>query len=211
MNNIKLICFDLDETLINSGSWKGLGLALGVSVEEDRRLYNEYKSGKITYDEWNDKILEYYLKHEDSNRDEITKILSNYSYIEGAREAVEYLKSKGYKIVLISGSIDILVNMVALDLGIQYSKANNTFIFDDNDKLIGIHSGGNDVLAKASHLESFCEMFGIDIKECACIADGANDIEMFRLTEHGITFSGSPIENEAWKVINSFSDLKNIF
>ena len=210
MNNIKLICFDLDETLISNGSWKGLGLALGISVEDDRRLYNEYKSGQITYDEWNDKILEYYLKHEDSNREGITKILSKYSYIEGAQEAVEYLKSKGYKIVLISGSIDILVNMVALDLGIQYSKANNTFVFDDHNKLIGIHSGGNDVLAKAAHLESFCEMFGIDVKDCACIADGANDIEMFRLTEHGITFSGSPIENEAWKVIDSFKDLKNI-
>ena len=211
MNKIKLICFDLDDTLINTNSWKNLSVALGVSAEEDRRLYLEYKSGEITYDEWNDKVLEYYLKHKDSNRKNITEILSHYTYIKGAQDAVSYLKSKGYRLVLISGSIDILVNMVAQDLGIQYSKANNTFVFDDEDRLIGIHSGGNDVLAKASHLESFCEMFGIDIKECACVADGANDIEMFIRTGHGVTFKGSNIENEAWKVINSFEDLKNIF
>jgi phosphoserine phosphatase len=211
MNNIKLICFDLDETLIKKNSWKNLGLSLGVSEEEDRRFYNEYKSNSISYDEWNDKILELYLKHKDANRDSIIKTLSKYFYNEGAQEIVKYLKDKGYILVLISGSIDILVNMVALDLGIPYNKANNTFIFDEQNRLIGIHSGGNDVLAKAEHLESFCEMLNIDIKECACIADGRNDVEMFRRTGHGITFKGSIIENESWKVIESFEDLKSIF
>ncbi len=174
-------------------------------------FYDEYKSNVISYDEWNDKILELYLKHENANRESITKTLSRYFYNEGVKEIVKYLKDKGYTLVLISGSIDILVNMVAKDLGILYNKANNTFIFDEQNRLIGIHSGGNDVLAKAEHLESFCEMLNIDIKECACIADGRNDVEMFRRTGHGITFKGSLIENESWKVIESFDDLKNIF
>ena len=209
--NIKLICFDLDDTLILANSWKKLGIALGLSVEEDRRLYKEYKSGLITYDEWNDKVIEKYMEHEDSTRSGITKILSGYSFKEGARETINYIKDKGYEIVLISGSIDILVDMVAKDLGIKYYKANNTFVFDENDRLIGVHSNGDDVLAKVDHLESFCEMLDIDIKECACIADGDNDIEMFRRTGHGITFKGQEIEKEAWKVIDSFEDLKGIF
>ena len=182
--NIKLICFDLDDTLILANSWKKLGLALGLSVEEDRRLYKEYKSGLITYDEWNDKVIEKYMEHEDSTRSGITKILSGYSFKEGARETINYIK---------------------------YYKANNTFVFDENDRLIGVHSNGDDVLAKVDHLESFCEMLDIDIKECACIADGDNDIEMFRRTGHGITFKGQEIEKEAWKVIDSFEDLKGIF
>lgn len=210
MENIKLICFDLDHTLIKKSSWKELNLALGISVEEDERLYQEHKSELLTYDQWINKILERYVEHEDANRETITKIFSQYSLIDGAREAIEYLKAKGYILVLISGSVDILVDMIAKDLGIPFSKANNTFVFDDNNRLLNIHTYGDDVAAKLAHLESFCEMLGINIKECACIADGANDIEMFRSTGHGITFKNSNIENEAWKVINSFDDLKNI-
>jgi len=35
MNTIKLICFDLDETLIVESSWKKLHEALGISKELD--------------------------------------------------------------------------------------------------------------------------------------------------------------------------------
>lgn len=211
MDNIKLICFDLDQTLIDRNSWKELGLALGISVEEDRKMYREYESGILSYDEWNNKILEYYLKHKDANKKSITKILSQYSYTKGAREIVEYLKNKGYILVLISGSIDILVDIVAKDLGIQFAKANNIFVFNDEDKLQNIQSYGDDTLAKVTHLKYFCDILNISIKECACIADGANDIEMFLQTGHGITFKGSNIEDKAWKVIDTFEDLKKIF
>jgi phosphoserine phosphatase len=209
--NIKLICFDLDQTLITHSSWKELGLALGISYKEDSKLYEEYKSGLVTYDEWNNKILNLYLKHNDANKEEITKILSNYSYNKGAREIIEYLKSRGYILVLISGSIDILVSMVAKDLGIKFSKANNSFIFDEKNRIKAIQSNGDDTSSKMAQLNDFCKMLKLDLKDCACIADGANDIEMFRQTKHGITFKGSIIENEAWKVIESFEDLKRIF
>ena len=151
------------------------------------------------------------MKHENANRDGIIKILSKFTYNKGAREIVEYLKDKGYKLVLISGSIDLLVDMVAKDLGMDYSKANNTFIFDDMGKLTGVHSFGDDIHAKSEHLESFCDLLNIDMKECACVADGENDIEMFRKTGHGITFKGSIIENESWEIIDSFENLKKIF
>ncbi len=209
--NIKLICFDLDQTLINHNSWKELGFALGISYEEDKRLYEEYKSGLVTYDEWNNKILNLYLKHKDANKEEITKILSRYSYNKGVREVIKYLKNKGYVLVLISGSIDILVDMVAKDLDIKFSKSNNTFIFDNQNRIKDIISNGDDTYSKMSYLNDFCGKLKLNLKDCACVGDGANDIEMFRQTKHGITFKGSIIENEAWKVIESLEDLKNIF
>lgn len=212
MDDIKLICFDLDETLITHTSWKELGLALGVSYEEDAKFFNEYNSGNITYQEWNNKIIELYMRHDNATREGVTQILSQYTYRDGVRETINYLREKGYELVIISGSIDILVNMIAKDLNIKYAKANNTFIFDEDGRLQAAHSDGTDeIFQKQAYLESFCELLGIPIEQCACIADGANDIEMFRKTRHGITFKDSQIEHEAWKIINSFSDLKNIF
>ena len=210
MDEIKLVCLDLDETIIGHNSWFDLGIALGMTPEEDERLYDLYKAGTITYEEWNGHVLAHYLKHEDANRQGVTKILSSYTFNDGAREAVEYLKAQKYEIVLISGSIDIIVDNVARDLGIQYRKANNAFEFDEHDRLKYIRSYGNDTLAKLAHLESFCEMLGIQIEECACIGDGANDIAMFRKTTHGITFANSPIKDEAWKIIDSLHDIQKI-
>lgn len=207
---IKLVCLDLDETLIRQNSWAELSAALGVPPEVDERLYRDYKAGKITYDQWNDGVLEEYLKHDDATREGIVKAFSKYTLNDGVREAVDYLKKAGYHLVLISGSIDVVVNLVAQDLGIAYAKANNTFLFDENDRLMGIHAHGDDTLAKAQHLEAFCDLLGVKMGECACIGDGKNDIEMFRRTGHGITFHGSKIEAEAWKTIASFGDIPSV-
>lgn len=207
---IKLVCFDLDQTLINENSWAELSLTLGVSKELDDELYRAFKAGEITYDEWNDRVLAEYMKHDDATRDGVVRCFSKYTLASGAREAVEYVKNAGYQVALISGSIDVMVDLVAKDLGIHYAKANNTFIFDDGERLVGIHAHGDDTIAKAQHLESFCELLGIKMFECACIGDGANDIEMFKRTGRGITFEGSKIETEAWKVVRSLGDIPNI-
>lgn len=211
MKPVRLVCYDLDDTLISVNSWKTLGKALGVSDEEDRRWYLEYEAGRISYERWNEIMLEHYMRHADATRDGITKTLTNVTYSDGARESVEYLRSRGYHLVLISGSIDIVVGHVARELGFEYAKANNTFVFGEDGRLAGIRTGGDDTHAKSEHLESFCELLGVGLDECACIGDGANDIEMFRKTGRGITFRGSKIEAEAWKVIGSLRDIPAIF
>ena len=210
MTTIKLVCFDLDETLIHQNSWKELSIALGMSAEEEERLYQQYKRGSITYDQWNDAVLTCYKQHPNSTKEGITRILSTYTYREGAREIVSYLLSKGYIVALVSASINILVDSVSKDLGITYAHAHNVFEFDTNNRLSAIHADGDDTHAKVTHLKKFCTSLGIQLNECVCIADGKNDIEMFKQTGHGITFRDSPIKNEAWKVIDSLQDLREI-
>ena len=69
---------------------------------------------------------------------------------------------------------------------------------------------GNENIAKLNILEDICLKLGINVDECACIGDGGNDIEMFKKTKHGITFKGSKIEKEAWKVVNNLDDIRQI-
>jgi phosphoserine phosphatase len=137
---IKLVCFDLDQTLINENSWSELSLALSVSKELDDQLYGDFKQGKITYDEWNDRVLAEYMKHENATRTGVSACFSKYTLANGAREAVDYVKNAGYQVALISGSIDVMVNLVAKDLGIRFAKANNTFIFDEKNQSSHRHS-----------------------------------------------------------------------
>jgi phosphoserine phosphatase len=211
MSDVKLICFDLDKTLIKENSWYELNLALGISKEDDEVLFHQYKNKEISYDEWNNILLEKYKASGKATRQHITVALSKYSYRRGVQEVIAYLKDKDYKIGLISGSIDILVNMIAEELGIDLFEANSTFVFDDNDCLVNIINTGDNAFGKLKLLEDVAEKMGIGLDECACIGDGDNDIEMFKATGRGITFKGSHIEEDAWKVIGGLVDLKEIF
>ena len=112
--------------------------------------------------------------------------------------------------MLVSGSFNVLVNAVADDLGIALRKANTLLEFDDHGAFHAIHTSGDAKVAKLKHLERFCEELGINITECACIGDGANDEAVFAATGHGITFKGSELENQAWKTIGTLHDIQTI-
>ncbi len=213
MNPIKLVCFDLDKTLINfdgQNSWHALNVALGVTPEEDQKLFEQYYRGEFTYREWQQKLLAIFLKSPKANQRDITEILSKYSFNNGVKEIVAYCKSKGYSIALISGSLDLLVDIVGRDLGIELSEATNKLIFDESGKLKDIVDLGDESIAKLNLLESCCRKLGVTLEECVCIGDGDNDIEMFKKTGRGVTFTGSKIENDAWKVIESLGGLRDL-
>ncbi len=208
---IKLICFDLDNTLTQGFSWERLNLAMGVKLEEDQLMVNWHKEGVLPYTQWV-KILETFYKiRGTATVSNIDKALSRYEYLPGATETIANLQQKGYEVALISGSMDIYLDKIARDLGINHAQANNMFVFDSNDMLKSIVTFGEEGLSKLHHLESFCRKLGIQITECACIGDGDNDLDLFKASGHGVTFKNSPIEDEAWQVVDSLADLQNLF
>lgn len=209
--DVKLICFDLNKTLIEENTWEELNIAMGMSKEEDEFFLRLYEEGVLSYKEWQVLLAKIYKVRGHANLEKITEVISRYTYRKGAKEVVKYLKDKGCTLALISGSMDILVDKVAKDLDFELFEANNIFVFNGEDYLEDIVSLGDGGLAKLRHLESFCRKLGIKLTECACVGDGANDIELFQKSRHGITFEGSEIEHLAWKVIDSLLDLKNIF
>ena len=209
-DNIKLICFDLNKTLINENSWLDLNLAMGVTKEEDAGLFNLWKNDVISYSQWQQQLLNIYKTKGRHSKKNILSAVSDYSYKPGAKEVIRLIKQKGYEIALISGSMDLLVEKIASELNISYFVANNTFIFDSKNFLKEIKCSDNEALGKLESLGNICTKLHINITECVCIGDGDNDIEIFKKTKHGITFRDSKITSSAWKVIDSLADLQKI-
>ena len=210
-SNIKLICFDLDNTLTKGFSWERLNVGLGVTTEEDRLMAKWHKEGVLPYDQWVQLLLRIYKTRSNASLADVEEALSRFEFLDGVTETIKHLQEKNYEVALISGSMDVYVDKVARDLGIKYAQANNIFVFDSSDILKDIVTFGEEGLSKLHHLESFCRKLGIQITECAAIGDGDNDLELFKATGHGITFKDSPIEKDAWQVIDTFSDLQKIF
>jgi membrane protein len=200
-----------DKTLIKFSSWLQLNIALGVSQQEDDEMFEDYRAGNLGYSEWQKKILGMYLERGKATKETILKTLHSYNYIDGAEDLVQDLKKKGYKLALISGSIDLLVQTIAQELGFDYWAAHNTFLFDENDYISDIISNGDDVDSKPDFLKKISRETGISVDQMACVGDGENDRGLFLLTKKGVTFSDAPIKDIAWKVVDKLSDIKTIF
>lgn len=208
--HVQLVCFDLDSTLIHGGSWKNMNMALGMTEQEDQDLYDAYHRGEITYAAWNDAIVSILKARGMATRERVEQALCDYTYTQGAQDVVHYLREKGYALALVSGGIDILVNRVGAELGIPHVRYCSQALFDRDGMLRDIEAMGDEHHAKARHLEHVCSQLAIPVSECACVGDGANDKELFLMTKKGITFRGSPLEKDAWKVIDALEEIRAI-
>lgn len=206
----KLIIFDLNKTLITENSWYDLNAALGVRAEEDAMLMKWGSEGIVTDQQGQDILCAIYRVRARPTRDEIVRILTQYTYTLSARECVSTLQSRGYVLALVSGAMDLLVQHVAAELSIDHFASNNTFEFDEQGVLSRIHTDDNDVTYKAVQLQKLCDQLHIEPDECMVVGDGDNDMRLFELTGHGVTFTGSKIADTAEHVVGSLRELPNL-
>lgn len=212
MENIKLVVFDLNKTLIHENSWYELNLAMGMTAEEDELIMKWCGEGIITYEQSMDLLSKLYRKRGDASRGNIERVLFDFTYLDGAKEIIKYLRNKEYELAIISSSMDMIAGKVAEDLEVKYYATNNLIRFDDDDYFVKYVTVGDEAITKRHQLESICEDLNIELNQAVCIGDGDNDLMMFEASGHGITFDWAEkeVRDKAWQIIKSLPDLKNI-
>lgn len=210
MKEIKLVCFDMDGTLILGNTWYTLNVALGISKEIDEEMLRQYWAGELPYLEWNKKLVDWYKKSGLASEENIKKIISNPEFREGAKEVIEYLKNKGYKTAIVSGSIDTAVGYVAGVLGVDHWKSGNKVIYGSDGMLESIESVDDEHVTKLANFKELCQEINVSPEEAVFVGNDLTDVPVFELTGRGIGIAGTKAEEKAWKVIENLSDLKNI-
>ena len=203
----KLICFDLDGTLIEGSSWESFNTLLSISAEEDIRLFNLYTSGSLAYKDWIAQLIALYKKNPPVRKSDIEALAQSVELRVGALSVVEEVKNKGYEIVLISGAIDTIVSSLALRLGIKNWFATNTAVYTDEGILDDIESMGDEREAKLELLKRFCLQEGYELSEVISIGDGGNDVEIFTHTKGILLGNNKDFESLAWKKIEDLSEI----
>ena len=209
----KLFCFDFDDTLTAENSWYKLNTALGITPEEDNKMYQAYKVGELSYLEWTDKVSSYYRTHGLANKENIERVLHNITLKPDAKVVIRSLHERGYTLAIISGSFVPSVTYYAVELGITHVYAGTKIEYDGENNFVKLQSEGEESGVKVKHLKDLCAKLGIQLTDCACVGDGANDIELFRATGRGICFSDASdyVKSEAVTTINTLSNLLEIF
>ena len=183
----RLICFDMDSTLIQTECIDELAERAGVG-DQVREITERAMRGEIDFIEsFTERVA--LLKGLDESV--MKEIAENLPITEGVERLMFVLKRYGYKIAILSGGFTYFGNYLKDKFGIDYVYANELEIV--NGKLTGRYLGDVvDGKRKAELLKLIAQVERVDIAQTIAVGDGTNDLPMLSEAGLGIAFHAKP-------------------
>ncbi len=183
----RLICFDMDSTLIETEVIDELAIRAGVG-DQVKAITEAAMRGEIDFCEsFRQRCA--LLKGLDVSV--MQEIAENLPITEGVDRLMRILKKVGFKIAILSGGFTYFGNFLKQKYNIDYVYANELEIEDG--KLTGNHVGDIvDGKRKAELLRLIAQVENVDIRQTVAVGDGANDLPMISIAGLGIAFHAKP-------------------
>jgi phosphoserine phosphatase len=183
----RLICFDMDSTLIQTEVIDELAERAGVG-EKVKAITESAMQGDIDFeDSFKQRIK--LLKGLDASV--LKEVAENLPITEGLGRLMKVLQKVGFKTAILSGGFTYFGDYLKDKYGFDYMYANELEIVDG--KLTGNYLG--DIVTgkrKAELLRLIAQVEKIDIRQTVAVGDGANDLPMLGIAGLGIAFHAKP-------------------
>ena len=196
----RLICFDMDSTLIQTECIDELAMRAGVG-DKVKAITERAMRGEIDFKESFTQRVSL-LKGLDVSA--MKDIADHLPITEGADRLMSVLKRCGYKIAILSGGFTYFGEQLRRRYGIDYVYANELEI-DENGKLTGRYIGDIvDGKRKAELLKLIAQVEQVNLAQTIAVGDGANDLPMISEAGLGIAFHAKPrVKATAQQSINN--------
>ena len=183
----RLICFDMDSTLIETEVIDELAIRAGVG-DQVKAITEAAMRGEIDFCEsFRQRCA--LLKGLDVSV--MQEIAENLPITEGVDRLMRILKKVGFKIAILSGGFTYFGNYLKQKYNIDYVYANELEV--ENGKLTGRHVGDIvDGKRKAELRRLIAQVENVDIRQTVAVGDGANDLPMISIAGLGIAFHAKP-------------------
>jgi len=183
----RLICFDMDSTLIHTECIDQLAERAGVG-DEVKAITASAMRGEIDFTESFTRRVALLKGLDESVMEEIARELP---FNEGLERMMTILKRVGYKTAILSGGFTYFGKYLQQKFGFDYVYANELEVEDG--KLTGRYIGDVvDGRRKAELLRLLCQVEHINLAQAVAVGDGANDLPMLGLAGLGIAYHAKP-------------------
>ena len=172
----RCVVFDCDGVLVDSvSSWKTLHDGFGTDNSQN---LSQFIAGKLTDVEFmRSDIAMWKAIREPIHKDELFRMYSGISLMEGARETVKELQDEGVYVAIVSAGVDLFVSSIAAMLKVDDWIANG-FEFDDkgfltDDGVCRLHASG-----KGDVIMRLMDIHGFSPEEIVSVGDSEMDLSM---------------------------------
>ncbi len=186
-----LLVMDVDSTLVQEEVIDLLGEEAGVG-QQVADITERAMRGELDFKQ---ALEERVATLKDLPESILDKVYARIHFNKGAKELVDELHARGYKVGLVSGGFHETVDRLAAEIGIDYVKANHLEISD------GVLTGRTygDIVTKDVKVEKlryWAAENGLNMEQTIAMGDGANDLPMIQTAGIGIAFCAKPIVRE---------------
>ncbi len=184
----RLICFDMDSTLIETEVIDELAIRAGVG-DQVKAITDRAMRGEIDFIEsFTERVA--LLKGLDISV--MQEIAENLPITEGLERMMTVLKGAGYKTAILSGGFTYFGDYLRRKYGFDYVYANELEV-DSTGHLTGRYVGEVvDGRRKAELLRLLAQVENVNIAQTIAVGDGANDLPMLATAGLGIAFHAKP-------------------
>lgn len=186
--NRRLVCFDMDSTLIETEVIDELAKRAGVG-DRVAAITERAMRGELDF---NESFRERVALLKGLDEQVLADIAQDLPITEGAEALINGLRHLGYKTAILSGGFTYFGHYLQKRLGIDYVFANELDI--ENGQVTGRVSGTIiDGQEKARLLSMLAEQQKISLEQVVAVGDGANDLPMLSKAGLGVAFKAKPM------------------
>ena len=185
--NRRLVCFDMDSTLIQTEVIVELARRHGVG-DQVHEITEAAMRGELDF---NESFIKRVALLQGLDESVMQDIAENLPITEGAERLFRILKKYGFRTAILSGGFNYFGKHLQRKFDIDYVFANELEIEDG--KLTGRHLG--DIVngeMKAEWLKKIAFKEDIHLEQTVAVGDGANDLPMINIAGLGIAFHAKP-------------------
>jgi ADP-ribose pyrophosphatase len=181
---VDVVAFDVDGTLVahphGKVVWQILMERFGLDTARSRQRFLDFKAGRITYPEWVDLDVGEWAERGATREVMAAAIAEHLALSPGARAVVEELKARGYHLAVISGTIDVVLDVLFPDHPFDHVFTNR-IVFGPDGRIASWHATPYDMDGKEAGLRAVAADAGTTLERCAFVGDHVNDVSALRL------------------------------
>jgi phosphoserine phosphatase len=174
-----LVAFDVDGTLIGHPAGKVVWNLLneryaGESAEAAGRMAR-YLAGELSYARWVDLDIGDWVAAGATREQLVATIRDELHVVPGVRETLAQLAAQGYRLAVISGTLDLTLEVLLP--GVRFDALfTNRISFDAAGRIAGWEATPYDMEGKAVALRRTAEEMGVELPRTVYVGDNINDV-----------------------------------